>query len=172
MLPKTLIVTTEKQYQEALAIRKSVFVVEQKVPAELEVDAYEKSSVHFLCRLGDIAVGTGRMRQKSAVIKFERIATLPEYRGKNLGAALMGIMQKHAEEIYPQLLPYMHAQNSAAGFYSKLGWIQIGKNFSEAGIDHVAMTLANKLENPLILKNLQAANDLPEPLRDYLSARK
>jgi predicted GNAT family N-acyltransferase len=172
MVPKTLIVSTDKQYQEALAIRKSVFVVEQKVPAELEVDAYEKSSVHFLCLLGDKAVGTGRMRQKSAVIKFERIATLSEYRGKNLGAALMELMQKHAEEVFPQLLPYMHAQNSAAGFYSKLGWIQIGKNFSEAGIDHVAMTLANKLENPLIVKNLHAASDLPEPLRDYLSVRK
>ena len=172
MLPKTLVVTTDEQYQQALAIRKRVFVVEQKVPAELEVDAYEKSSVHFLCLLGDTAVATGRMRQKSAVIKFERIATLSDFRGKNLGAALMGLMEKHAQEAFPKLLPYMHAQASAFGFYKKLGWIQIGKNFSEAGIDHVAMTLPNKIQDPQIVKRLRGADDLPEPLRDYLTTEK
>jgi predicted GNAT family N-acyltransferase len=172
VLPKTLIVSTDEQYQKALAIRKHVFVVEQNVPAELEVDAYEQSSVHFLCLLGEVAVGTGRMRQKSAVIKFERIATLSEYRGKNLGAALMGLMQKHAEDAFPSSLPYMHAQTSAAGFYKKLGWIQIGKNFSEAGIDHVAMTLPNKIQDPRLVKISRAASDLPEPLRDYLTTGK
>lgn len=171
MLPKTLIVTTDAQYQKALAIRKRVFVVEQNVPAELEVDAYEKTSVHFLCLLGDEAVGTGRMRQKGGLIKFERIATLANHRGKNLGAALMTLMQKYAEDMFPDLMPYMHAQTTALGFYKKLGWVQLGANFYEAGIDHVAMTLPNKIPNVQLGKKLLADGDLPKPLRDYLTSR-
>jgi hypothetical protein len=66
----------------------------------------------------------------------------------------------------------MHAQTSAFGFYKKLGWMQVGGNFFEAGIEHVAMTLPDKVNDPAIVKKLLSAQDIPEPLRDYLTARK
>lgn len=140
MTPEIFVVSTDADYQQSLEIRREVFVSEQGVPAELEVDEFEQSSVHFLCRLGDVAVATGRLRRKDSYCKFERIATLAAYRGHGYGILLMQFMQDYARAHYPELAPYMHAQTPAVGFYEKLGWRKTGAEFYEAGISHFAMT--------------------------------
>ena len=127
-------------YREVLAIRRTVFVEEQKVPAALEVDAYEDEACFFLVRVGGRALGTGRFRVKGTQLKFERIATLKEARGRGIGAALMRRMEAEAEARFPKLEPYMHAQADAVPFYEKIGWRRVGAAFFEAGIEHVAMT--------------------------------
>lgn len=169
MTVQVITVTNEEQYRQSLAIRTEVFVVEQKVSFELEVDEYEEICEHFLCLKDDEPVATGRMRKKEWLVKFERIATIKKHRGNNYGVVLMLAMQEHAVRKFPDLLPYMHAQRSAAGFYDKLGWIRIGEEFFEADIEHVAMVLlpagilGTKLHNSLL-----AMKDLPAPLRAYL----
>lgn len=162
-------VTNEEQYRQSLAIRTEVFVVEQKVSIELEVDEYEKICEHFLCLNDDEPVATGRLRKKGWLVKFERIATVKKYRGNNYGVVLMRAMQEHAARKYPDLLPYMHAQTSAAGFYDKLGWARIGEKFFEADIEHFAMVLLPTGGLATILRNsLLAMKDLPAPLRVHL----
>src|SRR6478609_657530 len=55
-------VTTDEQYQKALAIRTEVFIEEQQVPPELEVDEYEQVATHVVAydESGE-AVAAGRI---------------------------------------------------------------------------------------------------------------
>ena len=123
----------------ALGVRKAVFVEEQEVPAELEVDEYENTAAHFLCRFEEKPVGAGRIRKKGSYAKFERIAVLKEFRGKHLGQALMRTMEEYAATEFPDHLPAMHAQESAISFYEQIGWKAEGPLFYEAGIPHRLM---------------------------------
>jgi predicted GNAT family N-acyltransferase len=134
-------VTTAEAMGQALAIRRKVFVEEQGVPAELEV-AHESEATAFLAVVDGTPLGTGRFRPFGAKLKFERIATLPASRGLGIASALMAAMEAAAAAEHPHLLPYMHAQISAACFYLKLGWTVVGEPFTEAGIAHVEMVKA------------------------------
>ena len=131
--------TDASDYQLALNIRKEVFVLEQNVPAELEVDSFEHSCDHFIIKNNGEALGAGRLRVKDSYIKFERIATVARARGQGVGRNLMEKMLEYAQVTYPQLTPYMHSQLDAVPFYEKLGWSASGDIFYEAGIPHRAM---------------------------------
>jgi predicted GNAT family N-acyltransferase len=77
------------EYEEALLIRRKVFVEEQQVPLNLEFDDKEMTSYHFLTYSADRPVAAGRMRVTGSCIKFERIATLREFRGQGAGKNLL-----------------------------------------------------------------------------------
>lgn len=130
------------EYRQALELRRAVFVQEQGVPEAIEVDEFEATSQHFLGTVEGVVAVTGRLRVKDGYIKFERIATHPKFRGDGHGVALMRVMTRFAQEHYPQLIPFMNAQQSAVGFYRKLGWQLVGEPFEEAGIPHQAMQLS------------------------------
>lgn len=136
-------VETPAEFDEVLAIRRAVFVEEQGVPVDLEMDDHETEATYFLALDEEgQAVGTGRFRVKGDVLKFERIATLKQARGKGVGQALMEFMQNFAAEVHPHQRPYMHAQASAISFYEKIGWVTQGARFFEAGIEHAVMVRA------------------------------
>ena len=127
-------------YETALAIRRRVFIEEQKVPENIEIDEFECNSHHFLVSEDGVPLATGRLRIVGQKIKFERIATLAEARNQGLGKFMITKMANFAETNYPELTPYMHSQESAVGFYEKLGWKKLGDIFYEANIPHFAMT--------------------------------
>jgi predicted GNAT family N-acyltransferase len=129
------------EYQSALFIRREVFIQEQNVPEEIEIDEFECNSHHFLLTKASLPVACGRMRIKATYIKFERIASLKSHRGMGLGKMLMEKMQEFARLNYPELTPYMHSQLDAVPFYEKLGWTKQGEIFFEAGIPHLVMIL-------------------------------
>ena len=129
------------EHAQALQIRRTVFIEEQRVPEEIEIDGYESSCTHFLIYDEDEAVGTSRLRVKEPWIKFERIAVLKKTRGKGVGRELVEKMMDHAKVHFPHLLPMMNSQLSAEGFYRKLGWTSEGEVFYEAGIPHVQMVI-------------------------------
>lgn len=126
-------------YQDVLLIRKKVFVEEQKIPLELEIDETEKEAIYFLTYLNDKAVATGRLRSYGKFIKFERVASLKEVRGLGAGKHLMTTMLSYARSHFSGLTPYMHAQMASVPFYEKLGWRTSGAPFMEADIPHQAM---------------------------------
>lgn len=144
---KIIIVSTPEEYQSSLNIRYEVFVIEQKIPKELEIDIYEKEATSFLIFYKGMPAATGRFRKYHGCLKFERIATLKPFRGKNLGTLLMKKMQETALAQYPHHLQIMHAQNSAISFYEKCGWIKIGKPFIEANIVHQTMIFLPETQN-------------------------
>lgn len=130
----------EQGRQDAYLIRNTVFVQEQKVPEELELDQYEADSEHFVAYdpLGK-PIGAGRLRPLSDTeAKVERICVLKTGRGQGIGQSLMHKIEQVAREKGIRTLS-LHAQDLAVSFYHRLGYTTVSSPFEEAGIIHVKM---------------------------------
>ena len=122
------------------AIRFTVFVDEQNVPEELEMDDSDPHSIHLLALDNDVPVGTGRVDVKRGG-KIGRVAVIASRRGRGIGAALMSLAHCVARE-HSLGSVWCNAQVSAAPFYERLGYrITSAEPFDEAGIAHVRMEL-------------------------------
>lgn len=134
----------------AYAIRYSVFVEEQGIPAELEIDAYDPIAEHVLAYVGDKCVATARVyldEKNPSQAKIGRMAVLAEYRGQRIGRALLGEAIR-AGMMQGANVFELHAQQSAAPFYAKLQFKPVGAVFDEVGIPHQCMRLA--IGNPVL----------------------
>jgi predicted GNAT family N-acyltransferase len=124
-------------------IRKKVFVEEQSVPEELELDKYDysKETVHYLCvDSAGGAVATGRICYGDQIAKIGRLAVLKEYRGQGIGHKIL--RQMLADITQNKVIEArLAAQTYAIPFYEKLGFIAHGEEFMDAGIPHVNMRL-------------------------------
>lgn len=134
----------KERLKEVYAIRKQVFVIEQKVPAEDEYDEFEEKSSHFLASLGGQPVGTGRWRFTDKGIKLERFAVLKEVRGKGVGQSLVKavLLDIESDPNTKGLVKYLHAQIDAVPLYSKFNFEKVGDQFEECNILHYKMQLA------------------------------
>lgn len=123
------------------AIRHAVFVVEQQVPVDLELDELDPHCYHVLLETPEgQGVGTGRLLPDGHI---GRVAILPEHRGLGLGKHLMAALLNLArEQGMPEVL--LNAQVPVQAFYEGLGFIPEGEVFMEAGIPHRAMRLCLK----------------------------
>lgn len=133
------VVSTDQEQNEAYRIRKVVFVDEQNVPMDLEIDEHEEASIHFIAYDGKDVVGASRLRFVGEYGKLERICVLKSYRGKSYGKKLIAKME---EEIINKgyKKAKLHAQTHAKEFYERLGYEVFSDEFMDAGIPHVAMT--------------------------------
>lgn len=128
---------------ECLKIRHKVFVIEQHVPIELEVDGLDPDCWHYLGKLDEKAVATARVCfPEQDVAKIQRVAVLPACQGKGIGLALMQYILSDltGKAAKAKLDSQTHAQK----FYEKLGFQKIGAEFMDAGIPHCAMWLTLK----------------------------
>lgn len=132
------IVTNEKELGDAFAVRKTVFVEEQQVPMEEEIDQYENDATHFVLYDDTIAVGAGRFRVIDGYGKVERICILPSHRKSGTGTALMNKIEEFAKEKGIKTLK-LNAQIQAISFYTKLGYEIVSEEFLDAGIPHKSM---------------------------------
>ncbi len=132
-------VASDEEYEAALRIRFEVFVNEQHVPPEEELDAYDDSAQHFLVRLGGEAIGTARLIEKEGGVgKVGRVAILQQHRGQGAGALLMQAVEAFAAQLGLQQL-ILDAQLQALPFYERLGYRAEGEEFLDAGIAHLRM---------------------------------
>ena len=117
-------------------VRKTVFVDEQQVPPELEMDRHDAESRHVLaCDAEGKAIGTGRLLPDGHI---GRMAVLAEWRGRGVGRALIERLLEEAKRIgVVQLV--LNAQTSAIGFYRRFGFAEDGPEFVEAGLPHRTM---------------------------------
>ncbi len=130
-----------REYDSCLEIRKEVFVDEQKVPLEDEVDEFENESRHFLAKLNGLPAGAARWRKAGAYIKLERFAVLKEHRNKKIGSALVkAVLEDIASNIESPAKLLLHSQLDAIPLYSKFNFIVEGEIFEECGILHKTMT--------------------------------
>lgn len=121
------------------AIRFEVFVDEQQVPKDLELDAFDAHATHFLAFAGGRAVGTARLRTLGKDAKAERVAVLASERVHGVGRALMQEIEREATRLcLPRVV--LNAQVSVVAFYECLGYRAEGETFDEAGIPHQRMT--------------------------------
>lgn len=133
----------KSKLEKAFKIRFKVFVEGQRVPAEEELDEFEKEATHFLAYLDKKAVGTARWRFTEKGIKLERFAVLEEAQGKGVGAALLNAVLEDARKSPEAVgkVRYLHGQVRVEDFYKKFGFISTGQPFDECGIMHYLMTL-------------------------------
>ena len=120
----------------AMSVREAVFVVEQGVPAEIELDEWDPGSEHALAfGPGGRAVGTGRLLPDGHV---GRMAVLREWRGQGVGGAILtALVERAAARGMRRLV--LNAQTHAVPFYARHGFAAFGDEFMEAEIPHVAM---------------------------------
>lgn len=122
------------------AIRHTVFVVEQNVPEDEELDDLEDACTHFVALDGDDQpVGTARLWiTPEGDAKAQRVAVLAEVRGRGVGVALMNALETEARRRGARKV-VLAAQVSALGFYERLGFTAHGELFLDAGILHRTM---------------------------------
>ena len=130
--------------ERAAPIRFEVFVAEQGVPREIELDDQDPLSLHALAsEASGRVVGTGRLlpveiEAGRTVSHIGRMAVLREMRGRGVGAALLRALIKAAEERGDAEI-VLSAQTHAIGFYRAHGFREEGAQYIEAGIAHRSM---------------------------------
>lgn len=121
---------------EAQRIRETVFVAEQGVPREIELDDWDERCEHALAYdANGRPVGTGRLLPDGHI---GRMAVLRQSRGQGVGGRVLEALIERARERGMRCVA-LNAQTHAAPFYARYGFIVAGETFLEAGIPHVAM---------------------------------
>ena len=129
--------TWERLRDDAYAVRHEVFVLEQAVPPEIELDDDDPVAVHAVAYGDDgTPVATGRLLPDGHI---GRMAVRKAARGSGVGGQVLDalIAQGHGDG---HRLLLLHAQTHARGFYEAHGFAAQGEPFVEAGIEHIAMT--------------------------------
>ncbi|KSU62969.1 acetyltransferase [[Bacillus] enclensis] len=132
------IAQSESQFEEVFSVRKTVFVQEQNVPLEEEIDEHENQSTHFILYDGDRPAGAGRFRLLDGIGKVERICVLKSLRGKGAGREIMQAIEQYAAGRSISKLK-LNAQTYAIPFYERLGYEVVSEEFMDAGIPHRTM---------------------------------
>jgi predicted GNAT family N-acyltransferase len=133
-------VRTADQMAAAYAIRRRVFIEEQKIDESLELDHYDLSALHVLALDNGQTAGCGRVVLTAAGAKIGRMAVLPERRGRGIGRIVLDRLVEIARHNGAKLA-YLHAQLPVEEFYLKSGFRSVGEVFEEAGIPHRRMDL-------------------------------
>jgi predicted GNAT family N-acyltransferase len=136
-------VRTPDEMRQALAVRRRVFIEEQQVPEELEIDEHDgdpatiKTALHVLALNGDEAIATGRLllAHEDLRVHIGRVAVLAEHRRSGYGTAVMDALHDLALERGIRDIT-LAAQLHAIAFYEKLGYVARGGVFLDAGIAH------------------------------------
>lgn len=137
--PRILIGDWAQCRDAASRVRYQVFVEEQRVPAELELDEWDERSRHALAHAPDgSVVGTGRLLPDGHI---GRMAVLAEARGSGVGSALLRALIDEARRLgHAEVV--LNAQTHAQPFYARHGFAAFGDVFDDAGIPHIAMRRA------------------------------
>ncbi|HYE07497.1 MAG TPA: GNAT family N-acetyltransferase [Planctomycetota bacterium] len=133
---------TPDERAAALALRHAVFVAEQGVPAELELDAADADAMHLVAVVAGAVVGAARLVPRDdGSIKVGRVCVRRDARGRGIGRALMAAAHGQARARGARRI-VLHAQLAVSGFYRDLGYRVVGPAFVEAAIAHERMELA------------------------------
>ena len=153
---------TEEERRAAFALRLQVFVREQGVPPEEELDAEDERATHALALVGGRPVGTGRLvyaplagslaglpeREEDTpvssfgegkkVARIGRMAVERACRRRGIGARILRTLEEEAFRV-GMAEAVLHAQTYVKAFYAAHGYGEEGEVFLEAGIEHVQM---------------------------------
>jgi len=130
--------TTKAEIDAALAVRRAVFVDEQKIDAALEFDGRDGEAAHVAAFDGEKVVGAARILAEDESAEIGRLAVLAEYRRRGIGTMIM----REAEcmvRLMGLRTAIIHAQSPVVEMYGKLGYDITSMEFIEAGIPHIEM---------------------------------
>jgi predicted GNAT family N-acyltransferase len=121
---------------DATAVRHDVFVVEQNVPIELELDEMDALCLHVVAYDADHrAIGTARLLPDGHI---GRMAVRREARAAGIGSTLLQVLMERAR-VRGDGVVKLNAQLQAEAFYARHGYVREGDEFLDAGIPHIAM---------------------------------
>lgn len=135
---------TAPEADEARRIRLEVFVGEQGVPAELELDSTDPTAHHVIaCDREGRVCGTARMfpaADDPGCARIGRMAVVRGARGTGCGSALLqALIEEARRQGYRRIT--LSAQTHAAPFYARHGFVAEGDVYEEAGIPHQKMEM-------------------------------
>ena len=136
-MPRIELLPWERARELASPIRFEVFVREQRVPAEIELDDMDRQCIHAVAFLGKAPVGTGRLLPDGHI---GRMAVLKSHRNRGVGAAMLERLIEAARARGDREVA-LSAQVHAVAFYRAHGFVEEGAEYEEAGIAHQAMRL-------------------------------
>ncbi len=121
-----------------LEIRKQVFVEEQKLFSDTDLDLHDKGALHIAAFLNDQIIGTVRIyKEKDNVWIGGRLAVKKKYRGKAgklLVLKAVEIVKNNKADVFKAII---QADNVA--FFTSLKWIKVGGLFLHHGQPHQLM---------------------------------
>ena len=132
------LVETEEDMEGAVGVRFRVFVDEQSIPPEEELDEYDAVATHALAMENGQAIGTGRMVITDGVARIGRMAVDRPHRRRGTGGLLLRFLEAEAKS--QGATEYvLHAQEYVKSFYAAHGYTEHGEPFLEVDIPHVEM---------------------------------
>ena len=131
----SIICDYESHTEDICAIRYEVFVGEQNVPEELEIDGLDGEAKHVLAFIDGLTIGTGRILSDGHI---GRLAVLKKYRRQGAGKLIMKELMNWAKDMNLEKV-WLSSQWHAHSFYLDLGFVCVGEIYEEAGIDHIKM---------------------------------
>ncbi len=141
MTASTIRIEVTRDIASCRALRREVFIEEQGVSPDDEIDGLDDSAIHLLAYVGDAPVGTARLLVKGDTGKIGRVCVRASSRGTGLGAALIHAALAELRSLPGLRLATLGAQSHATGFYAALGFRVVGEAFMDAGIEHREMVL-------------------------------
>ena len=138
------ILKSKEELNLGFALRIEVFVREQKVPMELELDEkdHSENTVHIGYFSDDKLIGVARLIDMDKdIIHIGRVAIDKDYRGKGIGRELIIGCETTAKLILKREVTIeLSAQIQAEKFYESLGYNRVNDTiYLDAGIEHVDM---------------------------------
>lgn len=124
--------------EECFKIRYDVFVEEQGLDPDVEIDEIDNSALHILVYSDDKAVATARFFTVDDYWKIGRLCVLKEFRELKLGSYILTEIEKEIKKLNGKLI-YLSAQYQTKKFYEKNGYISIGEIYYEEGLKHIKM---------------------------------
>ena len=144
------LIRSRRDFEAVVAIRERVFRDEQGLISDRATDDDDAGGTHAVAEVpdgegGNVIVSAARLTvagyldevgQASGQITW--VATLPEWRGRGLGASVVSLLLDHADAmVVPSVA--ISAQAHAVAFYGRLGFVPRGRRFEVAGITHLTM---------------------------------
>jgi predicted GNAT family N-acyltransferase len=128
----------QHELEAALALRYEVFCREQRVPVEEERDGRDAEGLHLIALEGEELLGTCRLVFVGSTVQFSRLAVAKAARRRGIATALLRRADAETQARGATRL-VLHAQTYARSLYEGNGYLARGREFTEAGIEHVAM---------------------------------
>lgn len=131
-------VRTRPELDAAIDLRYQVFCLEQGVPRSEERDGRDQDALHLIALEGETVVGTCRLVFVGSTVQFSRLAVVRAARRQGIATALLQAADEETFKGGANRL-VLHAQTYARALYTGAGYQPRGREFTEAGIEHVAM---------------------------------
>ena len=136
------LVETEADLEGAINVRMRVFVVEQQIPAEEELDEADATATHAIALCQGRVIGTGRMlvmeEDEEGTCRIGRMAVDQEWRRHGVGGRILECLEAEAR-VQGITTCLLHAQEYVKDFYAGHGYREQGEVFLEVDIPHVEM---------------------------------